>query len=59
MGSVLKARYDPTYREFISYNTVLDFQSIEKEVHDLAARGLVEKEFFDRFHCCHWPAPLK
>lgn len=52
MGGTLRPRYDPGYREFISYNTALDFQSIEKEINDLLARGLVEKEFFDRFHSC-------
>jgi CheY-like chemotaxis protein len=53
MGGMLTPRYDPDYREYISYNTLLDFQSIDKEIRDLDARGFVEKEFFDRFHCCH------
>jgi len=51
-GGSLKPRYDPASKEHVSYNTVLDFRSIEKEIKDLLAHGFVGGEFFDRFHFC-------
>lgn len=51
-GGLLKSHHDPVPRELVSYNTMLDFRSIEKEIKDLLTRGLVESEFFDRFHYC-------
>lgn len=51
-GGNLTPRHDAFSRELISYNVALDFRSIEKEVRELEARGLVRREFFDRFHLC-------
>lgn len=51
-GGALKAGYDPTIREFVGYDAVLDFRSLEKAVRDLVAGGLVDRQFFDRFHYC-------
>ena len=51
-GGSLGARHDPAPREFVSYNTVLDFRSIEKDIKDLLTRDLVKADFFDRFHYC-------
>ncbi len=51
-GGLLKPSYDPTSKEFIGYNTILDFRSIKKEIKDLLISGYVDQEFFDRFHVC-------
>ena len=51
-GRALTPRYDPSSRAHVSYNTVLDFRSIEKEMKDLMAIGYVGQQFFDRFHMC-------
>jgi len=51
-GGLLQPRYDPASKEHMSYNTVLDFRSIEKEMKDLLAKGFVGQTFFDRFHMC-------
>ncbi|MEM8744536.1 MAG: hypothetical protein AAGF14_07885, partial [Pseudomonadota bacterium] len=51
-GGRLSARHDHTSRELVSFNTVLDFRSADKEIRDLLTRGLLEQEFFDRLHVC-------
>jgi CheY-like chemotaxis protein len=51
-GGKLEPRYDPTAKEYVCYNTMLDFRSIEKEIRDLLTQGFVERSFYDRFHMC-------
>ena len=51
-GGSLSARHDHTAQELVSYNTVLDFRSADKEIKDLLTRDLLAQEFFDRFHVC-------
>ncbi|MDA7948187.1 MAG: response regulator [Hyphomicrobiaceae bacterium] len=51
-GGSLTARHDHTSRELVSFNTVLDFRSADKEIRDLLTRGLLAQDFFDRFHVC-------
>jgi len=51
-GGSLELRYDAASNEYVSYNAILDFCSIEKEVKDLLGKGLLARTFFDRFHIC-------
>ncbi len=51
-GGSLELAYDAASKEYVSYNAILDFHSIEKEVKDLLAKGLLARTFFDRLHIC-------
>ncbi|MGI9425046.1 MAG: hypothetical protein ACR2PA_17760, partial [Hyphomicrobiaceae bacterium] len=51
-GGSLTASHDHTSRELVSYNTVLDFRSADKEIRDLLTRDFLAQDFFDRFHIC-------
>jgi len=51
-GGTLEPRYDPSAKEYICYNTMLDFRSIDKEIKELLTLGFVDRAFYDRFHMC-------
>lgn len=48
----LTAAYDAASKALVSYNTVLDGETVDAKAQILATQGLLKQEFFDRFHVC-------
>lgn len=49
----LAPRYDPLSTWFVSYDIALSAPAVAREAESLCERGLLRREFFDRFHICH------
>jgi hypothetical protein len=48
----LNPRYDPNSKWLVSYNVALDPAIVAREAESLCERGLLRREFYDRFHVC-------
>jgi CheY-like chemotaxis protein len=48
----LKPSYDPHSKWLVSYDVALSAPVVAREAESLCERGLVRREFFDRFHVC-------
>lgn len=51
-GRALKPSYDPHSKWLVSYNVALGAALAAREAEALCERGLLRREFFDRFHVC-------
>jgi len=51
-GKPLTATLDPRSRASFSFNVTLNPNAAAREAESLCARGLLEKEFVERFHVC-------
>ncbi len=51
-GKPLTATLDPASRACFSYNVTLNANVVSREAESLCARGLLEREFVERFYVC-------
>jgi CheY-like chemotaxis protein len=51
-GRSLNPSYDPHSKWLVSYNVALGAATTAREAEALCERGLLRREFFDRFHVC-------
>lgn len=51
-GKPLTATLDPASRTCVSYNVTLTGDAARENAEDLCARGLLKREFVERFHVC-------